>query len=90
MIANTHTSTIASHMYGVAVSTYPNGSSVLSRIFLRAASAPSLFPTHQLSRIAGTSSPSVYGIACMMIDDTGEGNCRMLVPRSPWRSETQK
>ena len=36
------------------------------------------------------SSPSVYGSACTMIDDTGDGNCRMLVPRSPWKSETQK
>ena len=26
----------------------------------------------------------------MMIDVTGVGNCRMLVPRSPWKSETQK
>ncbi len=36
------------------------------------------------------SKPSVYGTACTMIVETGVGNCMMLVPRSPWKSETQK
>src|SRR6516162_7651527 len=85
-----HTITIASHMYGVAVIRYPAGSSVLSSTLRRAARAPSLLPTYQLSTIDGISRPSVYGAACMMIDDTDDGNCMMLVPRSPWKSETQK
>ena len=56
----------------------------------RAASAPNLLPAYQLRAIAGTSSASVYGIAWVMIDITGVGNWRMLRPRSPWKSETQK
>src|SRR5690606_1570701 len=50
---------MASHMYGVAVSTYETGSTVLSSALRRAARAPSLLPTYQLSRIAGTSSAKV-------------------------------
>ena len=63
---------------------------MLSSTLRRAASAPILLPTHQLSRIEGISSPSVYGTAWMMIEVTDDGYCRMLVPRSPWKSETQK
>jgi hypothetical protein len=49
-----------------------------------------LLPAYQLSRIAGISRASVYGTALTMIEVTEEGNCRMLVPRSPWSSDTQK
>ena len=48
-------------MYGVAVSTYPTGSTVLSSTFRRAAMRADLVAGHELSRIAGTSSASVYG-----------------------------
>src|ERR1043165_7170059 len=75
--AKTHERTIASHMYGVAVSAYETGSAVLSSTFRRAASAPTLLPAYQLSRIEGRSRPSVYGTACTMIDRTDVGNCRM-------------
>ena len=58
---STQASTIPSHIYGVAVSTYPTGSTVLSSTLRRAASAPTLLPAQKLSTIAGTSSASVYG-----------------------------
>src|SRR6476469_1842866 len=66
-------SRIASHMYGVAVSTYQTGRTVLSSTFFRAAYAPNLLPAHQLSRMAGNRSPSVYGTASRMIEPTGLG-----------------
>ena len=40
----TYTRTMASHMYGVAVRTYATGSTVLSRLFRRAAIAPTRLP----------------------------------------------
>ena len=42
--ARTYASTSASHMYGVALSTYANGSTVLSSDFRRAAIAPTRLP----------------------------------------------
>ena len=55
----TQTRTMPSHICGVAVSTYPTGRTELSRTFLRAAIAPTLFPAQKLNRIAGTSSARV-------------------------------
>src|SRR5919199_23375 len=66
-------SSIASHMYGVAVRMYQTGRTVLSSTFFRAAYAPNLLPAHQLRRMAGNSSPSVYGSAARMIEPTGWG-----------------
>ena len=69
---------------------YPTGSTVLSSAFLRAASAPTLFPAQKLSRMAGTRSASVYGRALMMSSETGVGKYVMLRPRSPWNRAAQK
>ena len=80
---------VAQHVYDNYMRSF-NLDLPLWKHFRRAASAPTLLPAYQLSRIAGSSSPSVYGMACRRIEVTGVGNCRMLVPRSPWKSETQK
>ena len=73
MLAKSHARTIPSHICGVDVSTYANGSTPLSRPLRRAASAPTLFPAQKLSRIAGTSSASVYGSAPMISVETAVG-----------------
>ena len=76
-------------MYGVAVSAYATGSTELSSALRRAASAPTLFPAHQLSRIDGMSRANVYGTAPMMTSVTGAGNSHTLMPRLPCSSSTQ-
>ena len=63
---------------------------MLSSVLRRAASAPTLLPAQKLSRIAGTSSASVYGSAPMISSVTGVGKFVMLSPRSPWKSAAQK
>ena len=58
VVAKIHARTMPSHIYGVAVRTYPTGNTVLSSAFCGCHS-PTLFPAQKLSRTAGTSSESV-------------------------------
>jgi hypothetical protein len=69
---------------------YQTGRTVLSSTFFRAAYAPNLLPAHQLSRMAGNSSPSVNGRAERMMDPTGLGYAHRLVPKLPCSSSPQK
>src|SRR5262249_50258633 len=83
VLASSQASTIPSHICGVDVRTYANGSTPLSSDLRRAASAPTLFPAQKLSRIDGTSSASVYGSAPKISVEIGVGKSMMLRPRSP-------
>lgn len=73
----------------MAVTRYPIGSATLSSHRLRAAMAPTLLPTTQLSRMAGIMMPSVYGTASSTTSLTGVGNSHTLIPRSPRNSAAQ-
>ncbi len=91
MLAKSHASTIPSHICGVAVSTYANGSTPLSSDFRRAASAPTLFPAQKLSTIAGHEQRErVRQRAEDQRRDRRSGKSMMLRPRSPWKSAAQK